>query len=216
MAARGPTIDELIVADDPDAWRGAGFEVAGDQCLIGAVRVRLAGAEAGRGLVRWSLRDLATTELDGLPTAGSSAPAVRGPAEHPNGVLAIDHVFAFSDDLDRSVASLQAAGLPLRRIRDEPTPAGVPRQAFFRLGEVILEVIQQPAAVPPRSRIPGRAKLWGLALLVESLERPAERLGEHLGEPRDAVQRGRQIATLRRSAGLSVPVAFMTPGPRPG
>jgi len=64
-------------------------------------------------------------------------------------------VVAISSDLDRTVAALQAAGLDLRRIREEPTPAGAPRQAFFRLGAVILEVVQSrprrsSAAAPNR------------------------------------------------------------------
>ena len=40
---------------------------------------------------------------------------------------------------------LRAAGFDLRRLREGPTPGGSPRQAFFRLGEVILEVVQAPA-----------------------------------------------------------------------
>jgi hypothetical protein len=43
------------------------------------------------------------------------------------------------------------------------------------------------------------------------LERTVAFLGDRVGEIRDAVQPGRRIATLRRSAGLSVPVALMTP-----
>jgi hypothetical protein len=38
-------------------------------------------------------------------------------------------------------------------------------------------------------------------------------LGDRLGEARDAVQEGRRIATLRREAGLAVPLAFMTAPP---
>ena len=38
-----------------------------------------------------------------------------------------------------------ARGLDLRRIREHPTPAGAPRQAFFRLGAEILELIQEPS-----------------------------------------------------------------------
>lgn len=36
-------------------------------------------------------------------------------------------------------------------------------------------------------------------------------LGDRVGEIRDAVQPGRRIATLRRSAGLGMPVAVITP-----
>ncbi len=115
-------------------------------------------------------------------------------------------------NLDRSVEALQAAGLDLRRIREQPTPAGAPRQAFFRLGEVILEVVQEPeevlAARPDGTD--GPARFWGLALLSEDLELTVEQLGEHVSEIRAAVQPGRRIATLRRSAGLAVPVALMS------
>ncbi len=117
-------------------------------------------------------------------------------------------------DLDRSVEALQAAGLDLRRIREQPTPAGAPRQAFFRLGEVILEVVQEPegalAARPDATD--GPARFWGLALLSEDLDLTVEQLGEHVSEIRTAVQPGRRIATLRRSAGLAMPVALMSRG----
>jgi len=123
-------------------------------------------------------------------------------------------VVVFSPDLDRTIAALQAAGLDLRRVREEPTPAGAPRQAFFRLAEVILEVVQAPAEAVQRGGGPERpARLWGLALLARDLASTVEEMGEHAGEIRAAVQPGRQIATLRRSAGLAVPLALMSPQP---
>jgi hypothetical protein len=232
------TIDELLLADDPGRWARLGFTVRDGSCVLGEVRLRFVDAAHARGLVGWSLRDVASTELDGLPTTRSQRPplgtgrgdtaqgdarqadAERGalahgtlPVEppHPNGVLAIDHVVAMSPDLDRSVRALQEAGLQLRRIREEPTPAGAPRQAFFRLGAVILELVQEPADVVERAgREDCRARLWGLALRARDLERTAAALGEHVGSIRPAVQPGRQIATLRRSAGIAVPIAFMS------
>ena len=62
------TLDELTVADDPGAWLALGFAVEGDTCVVGDVRLRLAGPEAGGGLTGWSLRGIETTELEGLPT----------------------------------------------------------------------------------------------------------------------------------------------------
>jgi hypothetical protein len=44
------------------------------------------------------------------------------------------------------------------------------------------------------------------------MERTAEALGDLLGSPRDAVQPGRRIATLRPEAGLGPAIAFMTSG----
>jgi hypothetical protein len=213
-ASELPTIDELHIADEPERWRALGFTVADGCCALGSVRVRLAGSAAGTGMLGWSLRAIASCELDGLSTTRSAAP-VREPArEHPNGVKAIDHVVAFSPALERSVRTLQAAGLPLRRIREQPTPAGAPRQAFFRLGAEILEVVQVPDRAVQEGGGPDRpARLWGLALTVSDLDRTVALLAPHARSPRPAVQPGRRIATLQRSAGLAVPVALMTPGP---
>ena len=197
---------EIAVADEPVLWSSLGFDVDGDDCRIGSVTVRL--GVGGKGVTGWTLTGVDTTDLDGLQTASGEPRTPAPAAKHPNGVVAVDHVVAFSPDLDRTVAALEAAGLDLRRIRDEPTPAGAPRQAFFRLGEVILEVIQMREDM---IRDPGApARLWGLALTVDDLDATAAELGDRLGEPRDAVQAGRRIATLRRDAGSGVPLAFMT------
>jgi len=210
-AVGAATIDELLIADDPRRWAALGFTLDGERCRLGSVCVRFLEESSGRGIRGWSLRGAAGTELDGLATTLSQrAPADAAP-EHPNGIIGIDHVVAMSPALDRSVAKLQAAGLDLRRIRDQPTPAGAPRQAFFRLGEVILEVVQVPAEVLERDGGAERpARFWGLALLAADLQATVARLGEDVSESREAVQPGRRIATLRRSAGLSVPVALMS------
>jgi hypothetical protein len=112
----------------------------------------------------------------------------------------------FTPDLDRTFAALESAGLDLRRVRDAGTPEHPLRQGFYRLGEVILEVVGD---VEPD----GPARFWGLVVVVSDIEALAERLGDDLGAPRGAVQPGRRIATLRASAGLGVPVAFMSPAP---
>lgn len=204
------TLDELVVADSPDPWRECGFAVAGEECVVGEVRIRFAPEEGRRGLVIWSLRGVDSLELDGLPTASSDRPPSDQAAAHPNGVTALDHVVAISSDLDRTVAALGAAGLDLRRIREEPTPAGAPRQAFFRLGGTILEVVQEPPEATARAGGDRPAFFWGLAFIAPELERTVAFLGDRVSEVRPAVQAGRQIATLRREAGLGVPVALMT------
>jgi hypothetical protein len=208
------TIDEIALADKSERWQALGFTVKDEAVALGTIRLRLLGREAGRGLLGWSLRGIAATGLDGLPTTVSTEPLRPAAPAHPNGVSAIDHVVAFSPQLDRSIRALRGAGLDLRRIRDEPTPAGAPRQAFFRLGEAILEVVQ----IPERelARAGGQdapARFWGLALLTSDIERTVLALGEHVSEVRPAVQPARQIATLKRSAGLAVAVALMSPPP---
>ncbi len=83
------------------------------------------------------------------------------------------------------------------------------RQVFFRLGEVILEVI----GAPDKSG-EGDAGFFGLAHTVADLDAVAKLLGPALGNVKDAVQPGRRIATLRhRDVGMSVATAFMSPEP---
>jgi hypothetical protein len=207
-----PSIDELILAEESERWRELGFAVEGDVCRLAGVSVRLAGAQAGRGILGWSLRDVSSTELDGLPTTISAQPVPPTAPPHGNGIVGIDHIVAMSPAFERSVAALTHAGLDLRRVREEPTPAGAPRQAFFRLGAEILELVAEPEEVVAAGGGPERpTRFWGLALLSEDIEHTAALLGEHCGEVRAAVQPGRRVATVRRSAGLSLPIALMSP-----
>ena len=95
-----------------------------------------------------------------------------------------------------------------RRVREVPTGEGrTLHQGFFRLGEVILEVVgpQQPAGDGP-------ARFWGLVAVVPDVDALAAGAQPgQFGEPRAAVQDGRRIVTASREAGLSVPLAFLTP-----
>jgi hypothetical protein len=216
-AAGGPAVEELALAADAERWRAAGFRVDdGGVVDVGTVRLTFAGAEAGRRIVRCVLRGVASESFDGLPIAradGSleAAPPRESAPPHPNGVTGIDHLVVFTPDLDRTVAAGRALGLDLRRVRDEPAPAGSPRQAFFRLGELMLEVAQAPDGSPLAGDSP--ARFYGLAFVVEDIDATAAHLGDLCGEPRDAVQPGRRIATVRKDAGLGLPVAFMTKRP---
>jgi hypothetical protein len=151
------------------------------------------------------LADPAQSALDGLATGLVAPDPAEQPAAHPNGVTGVDHLVVFTPDLARTTAILEAAGLDLRRVREPSEPGPPVRQAFFRLGEPILEVVEDP------SRREGPASFWGLTLAVTDLEATAALLGERLGELHDAVQPGRRIATVRRSAGLGLPVAMISP-----
>ena len=230
-----PRIEDITVADEPERWRALGFDVAEQGCQLGEVLIRFepdgkkdvsgdARQEwASSGIRSWSLAGLASADgLDGLPTPCSAAPSPRSPVRagadpHPNGVIAIDHVVAVSPSFERSVERFVAAGMELRRVREEPTPAGAPRQAFFRLGHEILEMVEEPEhVVAAKGGAQRPVRFWGLALLVQDLDQAVEHLAPHVGEPRAAVQPGRRIATLRRSAGLSFPLALITPAPARG
>ena len=207
-----PTLDELFIAAAPDTWEAAGFEVRNGVVEVGSVRLRLEGNGDRRGITRWSVRDADSLELDGLDTRASGEPPAAGDP-HPNGTVAIDHVVVISPDLDRTAGVLREAGFDLRRVREGETPGGSHRQAFFRMGEVILEVVEAPEGSKIAADSDGPARLWGIAFLVDDLSEPAAVLGDSLSEPRDAVQPGRRIASVASAAGLGPAIAFMTPGP---
>lgn len=192
-----PTLEELEIADEPADWGALGFEVEAGACQVSSVRLRLVGRGPRRGILDWKLGD-------GEPPAAVAPP-------HPNGVARIDHVVLLSPELDRTVEELRSEGFELRRIREGETPGGSTRQAFFRMGEPILEVVQAPEGTSVARNPEGSARLWGIAFLVDDFDAVAASLGELLGTPRDAVQPGRKIATLRPEAGLGPAIAFMTP-----
>lgn len=189
-----PVLREVLIEDDPEAWAALGFTVRDDAIALGSVTLRLGpgfGAIAG-----CAVDGLEPGEIDGLRFTAAGEPAPAEP--HPNGAVALDHVVAVTDDLPRTCAALAAhAGLVPRRERHE----GDAHQAFFVLKTALLEVAQAE----------GRTRYWGVVVVVEDLDHAALVIGDRLEDARDAVQPGRRIATVRREAGLGIPLAFMSP-----
>jgi catechol 2,3-dioxygenase-like lactoylglutathione lyase family enzyme len=208
-----PGLRALDIADPPEVWSELGFAVAGSSAWIGGVEHRLAGSEdGGRGLTGWTLSGLEPPEvglLDGLPTAVLADGVSMARAEpHPNGTVAIDHVVVATPDIARTVARFEEAGMALRGTRDSDTYGMPLRQAFFKLGPVIVELIGPPE---PAEATAGRpAGFFGLAFTVADLDATAAWLGPRLHPAKDAVQPGRRIATLDRAAGSTVAIAFMS------
>lgn len=198
-----PQLTELQIADPAERWRALGFAIDDGHTDVGGVRLTL--NTPGDGITRWSITAIPSTNaIDGLPTTSGPGPPMLTNTPHPNGALGVDHVVITTPDFDRTAAALDEHGLSLSRTRD----AGNSRQGFRRLGPAILELVENKAA-----QADDRARFWGLVLVVEDLEALSKRLSPHLGTPKPAVQPGRQIATLKRTAGLSPAVAFMTPEP---
>jgi hypothetical protein len=193
------SLDTLEVADPPELWEALGFQVNDGLLHLGGVRVVL-GAE-GCGITAWGVTGIDAADIDGLRAATASGPSQLSDVTHPNGAIGIDHVVITTPDFDRTAGALEQAGMPLKRVRD----AGGFRQGFRRLGPAILELVES------KDTPPGPARFWGLVIIVESLEALADRLTTRLGTIKPAVQPGRQIATLKREAGLGQPVAFMDP-----
>jgi hypothetical protein len=203
---------ELVLADDAEAWRAGGFIVgADDTCVIGAVTLRFVDPKSGGKAIRsWGIAgapDESVTDIDGLATAHVE-PAPLERVHHPLGVRSIDHLVVMTPNVERTTGAVERSlGVPLRRTRDGESAGRAVRQTFFRLGEVILEIVGPPEPDPEG----GPAQFWGLALTVDSIEHAEHFLGpERLGPSRAAVQAGRSIATVRSAAGFRVPVALMS------
>jgi hypothetical protein len=200
----------LRLRADPAAWEALGFTVEDARTRLGSVSVRFAD-EPG-----WTLAGPRSADFDGLPTeladGGGAAPGAEKTADararHPNGALSIDHVVVFTPALERTTEAFEAAGVRCRRVRETGSPEKPLRQAFFRFGEVIAEIVEVPAEQVPSD---GSARFWGLTIVVADLDGLAAELGPLCGGVRDAVQPGRRIATLKREAGLGLPVALITP-----
>jgi hypothetical protein len=183
----------VTVGDPVEVWSGLGFALRGDRVRVGGIELCL-GAASGAGLSKVTAVGEGAATIDGLAFGWTPYGSPPGDA-HPNGVVALDHVVVVSDDLERTTTALQGAGFELRRMRERA------RQAFLLAGPCLLEVTESAEASAPA--------FWGLAFAGD-LGALAAGAGALVSDPRDAVQPGRRIATLRRAAGSSVPVAFLS------
>ena len=120
-------------------------------------------------------------------------------------MIAIDHVVLLSPDLGRTVESLAAVGVQPRRERDGELGGRKIRQIFFRLGEVIVEVVGSPETASE-----GPSTLWGITFVAD-IDATASFLGDRTLPVKEAVQPGRRITTLRHDEfGMSVRSAMIS------
>jgi hypothetical protein len=206
-SAPNPKVEWLTVAGDTEAWRSVGLTLTADGSipLVGtSIQVVAPAAATPAGLVGWALsgvEDIA--DIDGLATQVVD-PARPVFAAHALGASGLDHVVVSTADLERTSGAIAAAtGCELKRIRE----VGAMRQGFHRIGRggLIVELVERPD-LPA-----GPASFWGLVLIVDDLDAAYELLGaDRISAPKDAVQPGRRIATVRADVGLGLPVALMT------
>jgi hypothetical protein len=228
-SASEPRVEWLSVVGDPDVWRSLGLTVTDDGSipLVGA-SIRLVAPNApnapnaptsasasasdvseaaAAGIVGWALSGVDASLQDGL-IDGLATDVVEAPspvyAQHPVGASGLDHVVVLTADLDRTSAAISAGtGCELKRIRE----VGTMRQGFHRIGRggLIVELVERPEVEQ------GPAGFWGLVLIVDDLDAACELIGaDRISPPKDAVQPGRRIATVRSDVGLGLPLALMS------
>lgn len=208
-----PRVEWLTIVGDREAWRSIGLTVADDGLLpLYGTSLRIVAPSSDvdpsrpGAIERWSLSGVgdAPASVDGLVTE-SVEPMTPAYSDHGLGATTIDHVVVLTDDLERTSGAIAAAtGCELKRIRE----VGSMRQGFHRIGRggLIVELVERPDIEA------GPARFWGLVLIVDDLDAACARIGGDLiSGPKDAVQPGRRIATVRHEVGLGLPVALMTP-----
>ena len=197
----------LDIAGPAEPWGELGLMVADEVTQVGEVTLRF--CHEGDGIVGWALRGPdGPRDLDGLGTTWLPEPVEpSAPREHRLEYPSVDHVVIATPDPRRTFSCFESAGLTLRRERAAGTEQRPLLQGFFRHGEATVEVVG-----PREPSGDGPATFWGLTLVAAELDRAVAELGdERCSEPREAVQPGRRIATLRRGANLSTRVALLSP-----
>jgi len=198
-------LKELVVGDEAAVWKEIGFTVEGDRCRVGHVDV-IFDPSVGKGIRKWTLVGEGPDTVEGIPTTWSDD-GVEATGAHPNGIFEIDHVVLTSPDLRRTVNALEGLGIRALRERETGTYGAPALQVFFRLGQPILELIGPKEPMENA----GGARFFGLAFTSEDLTLTSKVMGGALHDAKDAVQAGRQIATLDKSAGSTIGIAIMSP-----
>ncbi|MEY4175448.1 MAG: hypothetical protein RI900_2613 [Actinomycetota bacterium] len=195
-------VAELVVQSAVEPWQRLGLEVHDNVAVIGGIALRFVPGNGG--VVAWGLTDMVPvpSEIDGLPTHAAEPPVAPGP-DHALGISGWDHLVVMTSSLERTCGAIDVAtGASLKRIRE----AGPVRQGFHRMGELVIEVVETTQVTSPT------ASFWGFVWNVHDLDAVCARLGPELvTPPKNAVQPGRRIATVRTAAGVGVPLALMTP-----
>ena len=175
MSSAAVTIDELLLADAPERWSALGFD---RRRWLRPARDRPPAARRRERRPRDPRLVAACDLIDRARRARRASAPIRSRRRRAGTFERRRRDRPHRRDVARARSqcrALQAAGLDLRRIREQPTPAGAPRQAFFRLGEEILEVVQEPEQRRRawRWRRPSRAALGARA--ARSRARPHSR-----------------------------------------
>ena len=194
---------QLFIGGAPSPWGLAGLSPQGSP--VGSL------ASASNATLVWPSEELPSGALeiafDGVQSGADldgieCAEFISTPDGLESSDSLIDHVVVMTNNLERTCEAVtEVTGCPLKRVRE----VGEIRQGFHRVGEggVVLEVVERADV--------SRTSLWGLVIATPSFDDLVQAAGDLVSEPKDAVQPGRRISTVKAKAGLGIPVALMTP-----
>ena len=199
----GVTIDEILVGDPPRGVGGRRLHRRRRRQLPHrhgprpARRPRRRQADPRLVAARHAHRARSPTGRSTACPPPQSDATPAEPAAHANGATYIDHVVLLTPDLARTTEALGAIGLTPRGERDSDTYGAPMRQVFFRLGEVILELIGQPDTAGE-----GDPGFFGLA--------------DHRRRPRRRRRAARRAPRASQGRGAGGPAHRHPPPPRAG
>ena len=237
--ARPLQLELLRLGDSAAAWSAAGFFVSAEATVtLGQTIIECTGQ--GEPFQGWQIQDCQIQDcqtqgsqiqgsqiqghdsgssisedssIDGLKllAASEQGPSLNSvaPQPHPNGITSIDHIVVSTGDSQRTIAAFESAGFEVRGSRSTSSYGSPMRQTFFWAGDVIIELMGPDLG---EATSESAAQIFRLALVAADLGSTAAALGELLGTPKAAVQKGRQIAGLRtKNVGIGLPIAVMSP-----
>jgi hypothetical protein len=203
--AKRPSLTGIKLGADPQAWEAAGFTVNGHALAVGGVTIEFTAPVGGIECLVFDHLPEGVTDLDGLPV--KVGPALAD-ADHENGVYSIDQVVIATPAFDRTAQVMRDMGLGFKREAVRETEDGTEvRQGFVRSGDAVLEVVHAENVTGEH------AHGWGVGFITADLDKAIHDLEGLIGPPRQAIQPGRRLATIRRDANLGIPVILMDPEP---
>jgi hypothetical protein len=211
------------VGAQPQEWARAGVSIANRSGKVGDVCLELEPHLQGFVRCEFALPNNNTTSSDLTSVDDTIDGAlVRLLSEDPRSshgsssrdvstsswnFLGVDHVVITTDDLSRTSDEIERVlNVACARVRDAGNNV---TQGFHKLENTIIEVVSGPQVKHTGAR------WWGFVLTVDDIDSWCSSVGSDVASsPRQAVQPGRQIATVRSAVDLGAAIAVMSPHTR--
>jgi hypothetical protein len=207
-------LNEITVADQPDAWRAAGFTVDNDRVCIGNSFVIHLTGQPGGGIKEWTLGvdgrvAPASSCPGGMPLAVTAPARPDAPSPHENGVI---HAM-------KAVILTAETAPSIKRLQDEVPELGAPPRegksddgAHFAIWP--LEDFEDGLEVVCLDPNQGDDVMLAIFLVVADLDETIERIGANDVTPVD-IYSGRRRVIIKPRIGVTAGVHLLAKDAEP-